>query len=70
MSNLNKNMKIMGRGLARAANQSSSSKVPQKYAGGGAVSVPNKPCPPGAGGPGKARGGKAQTKGKGFAGVW
>ena len=68
MSSLNKNMKSMGRNLARAANQSGSSKVPAKYAGGGPVSVPSKPFPPS--GAGKARGGKAQTKGKGFGGVY
>lgn len=63
MSNLNKNMKTMGRNLARAANQSGGGKG---YADGGKVSVPSKT--PKLEGSGQARGGKAQTKGKGFAG--
>lgn len=70
MINMNKAMKGVGRNLARAQNQSGSKKIPMKFADGGKVSVPNKPCPPGAGSAGKARGGKAQTKGKGFSGVW
>lgn len=73
-----KKMKAMGRNLARASNQQSSAKVPMKYAAGGGVNLP-KSADMGAMdsnridgtgfGSGKARGGKAQTKGRSFRGV-
>lgn len=61
MANMNDNMKKMGRNLAKIANQTG-----KGYADGGKVSVPDKPVKMDGGG--QARGGKAQTKGKGFAG--
>lgn len=70
MSNLNKSFKSVGRNVARAQNQSGSAKIPMKFADGGMVSTKPKADPPDVSGKGQARGGKAQTKGKGFAGVW
>lgn len=72
-----KKMKAMGRNLARASNQQSSAKVPMKYAAGGGVKMPmasDMGSMNGNGmdqsgfGSGKARGGKAQTKGRNFKG--
>lgn len=69
------NMKKMGRNLARAKNQSGSSKVPMKFADGGAVpaakdmgSYAGKGMDGSGFGKGKARGGGAAKKGTGFRG--
>lgn len=62
MSNLNSNMKKMGRNLARAANQGGG----KGYKDGGMVSAPVKPTKMSGGG--MARGGGAATKGKKFSG--
>lgn len=75
MSNMNSNMKKMGRGLAKVANQKSSAKVPMKYATGGVIPklaamgsmAPGIEGKTPSGG-GKARGGGKATKGTNFRG--
>lgn len=72
-------MKKVGRNMARANQQSGSAKAPMKFAKGGAVRMPEAKdmgSMGGAGmeqggfGSGKARGGKAATKGKAFRGTF
>lgn len=78
MSNMNSNMKKMGRNLARVANQKASAKVPGNtgFAGGGVVppvkdmggfapGIADKPL-----GGGKARGSGKATKGTRFSGTY
>lgn len=59
-------MKSVGRNMAKADMQASSKKIPMKFAEGGYVN----PGMAQSFGGGQARGGKAQTKGKKFSGVF
>ena len=74
---MNSNMKKMGRGLAKAANQKSSAKVPMKFASGGMVpqakdmgSLGGRGMDKSGFGGGKARGGGKATKGTQFRGTF